>query len=168
MAAASLAQGDTNREFTEWELTKEAWRLNKNRWGLRGFEEEHPDHKRVMMEVMGGGSIVKEGLLIRTRENHYKITAAGLARVDSLSIPRDTRQRSIHIYDDISPYAFHRVFESYLSDPSEPKTWLGAASFLNLSRNDPELLDERMSRVRESISSARKFMEGTNRAELRR
>ena len=168
MAAANLAQGNTRKEFTEWELSVEAWRLNKNRWGLRGFEQVHPDHKRVMMEIMGGGGLVKEGLLIRTRENHYSITSAGLARVDSLVGSRDTRQRSIHVYDDVSIFAFHRVFEAHLKDPTEPQTWLGAASFLNLQRNDPRVLEDQLSRVRDSIGSARKFMAETGRDELRR
>ncbi len=168
MAAANLARGDTTREFTEWELSVEAWRLNKNRWGLRGFEQAHPDHKRVMMEIMGGGSLVKEGLLVRTRENHYGITAAGLAKVDTLVAPRDTRQRDIHVYDDVSTFAFHRVFEAHLKDPAEPKTWLGVASFLNLYRNDPKLLENQLSRVRDSVGSAKKFMDETGRNELRR
>ncbi len=168
IAAANLAKGNPNREFSEWELTMEAWRLNKNRWGLRGFEENHPDHKRVMMEIMGGGGLVKEGLLVRTRENHYRVTSAGLAKALTIVAPRDTRQRNIYIYDDISAYAFHKVFEAYLKDSDEPKTWLGVASFLNLQRNDPDILETQMGRVQESILSARKFMEETVRGELRR
>ena len=68
----------------------------------------------------------------------------------------------------MSKYAFHKVFEAYLKDEGEPKTWLGVAAFLNIQRNEPEVLDSQVSRVKDSISSARKFMAETNRDELRR
>ncbi len=168
LAAASLAQGDPEREFTEWELTVAAWKLNNNRWGLRGFENEYPDHKRVMMEVMGHGGLVSEHLLLRTRTNRYKITSAGLARSLRIAAPRDTRQRDLHTYDAVKEFAFHKVFEAHLRDPEEPRTWLGAASFLNLQRNEPRLLESQLSRVHEAIAMARGFMDETDRGELRR
>ncbi len=168
IAAANLVKMDAAKEFTEWELTVEAWELNKNRWGLRGFEGEYPDHKRVMMEIMGGGGLVKEGSLTRTKENHYRVTVSGLAKAASIIAPRDIRQRNIYVYDDVSEFAFHKVFEAYLQDKEEPRTWLGVASFLDLQRNDPDLLTAKLSRVQDSINVARKFMNETNRSELRR
>ncbi len=168
LAAANLAKADPKREFTEWELTIEAWKLNKNRWGMRGFEEGHPDHKRVMNEIMGKGSIVSQGWLARTRPNHYALTPAGLARASVLTAPYDTRQRSIHIYDEISPFAFHRVFDSHLTDRSEPATWLGAAAFLGLTKNDPEVLEGQLSAIRRAISDALSFMSENASETLRR
>ena len=168
LAAANIAKGDHEKEFTEWELTVEAWKLNKNRWGLRGFEDQYPDHKRVMMEVMGHGGLVRDRYLVRTRSNHYKVTSSGLARAINIAAPRDTRQRSLHTYDAIREFAFHRVFESYLRGPEEPRTWLGAASFLNLQRNDPDMLEAQLSRVHDAITLARQFMDETSRGDLRR
>jgi len=168
LAAANLAKGDPETEFTEWELTMAAWKLNNNRWGLRGFEQEHPDHKRVMMEVMGHGGLVSEHLLIRSRTNCYKVSSAGLARALLIAAPRDTRQRNLHTYDTVKEFAFHKVFETHLRNPDEPRTWLGAASFLNLQRNDPKLLESQISRIREAIAMAREFMDETDRGELRR
>ena len=168
IAATNLARGDPNREFSEWELTLEVWKLNKNRWGLRGFKQDHPDHKRVMMEIMGGGSLVKNGFLIRPRKNRYRVTSAGFVKALAIVAPRDVRERSLYIYDDVNDFAFHRVFEAYLRDPDEPKTWLGVASFLNLSRNDPALLESQLARVRMGIRNAERFMDEAGRDELRR
>jgi hypothetical protein len=53
LLAANDLSGNGKNEFTEWELTIAAWKRNRNRFGLRGFEERYPDHKRVMMEIMG-------------------------------------------------------------------------------------------------------------------
>ena len=41
------------REFSEWDLTVATWKRNPNRFGCRGYEDRYPDHKRVMMEIMG-------------------------------------------------------------------------------------------------------------------
>src|SRR5262249_51082894 len=46
-----MAQGAS--EFTEWELTIASWIRDRARFGLRGYAQDHPDHKRVMMEIMG-------------------------------------------------------------------------------------------------------------------
>lgn len=167
-AAVQLVKGDTAKEFSEWDLTVAAWNFNHNRWGLRGFESAHPDHKRVMMEVMGSDSLVNEGFLEKTRPNHYRVTAAGIARGLRVIAPLDTRQRAPHIYEAVREFAFHRVFEAHLQDPAEPRTWLGVASFLGLNRHDPKLLKTQLGRVTQGIQSARSFMNETNRATLRR
>jgi hypothetical protein len=167
-AAIKLTNGDTSREFSEWELTVEAWKMNPARWGLRGFEHEHPDHKRVMMEVMGSDSLVKEGFFEKTRTNHYRVTAAGVAKGLAIVAPKDTRQRAPYLYDDIKGFVFHRVFDAYLQDPNEPRTWLGVAAFLNLKSHDPKLLESQLKRIRGGIDEARKFMSATGRAALRR
>ena len=91
LAAVNLTK-NTKKEFTEWELTVWAWKLNQNRWGLRGFEDKYPDHKRVMNEVMAAGTqkIVCRGWLERVKPNYYRLTDAGLAKAASLSnIPVD-------------------------------------------------------------------------------
>ena len=68
-------------EFSEWQLTVAAWRRDSQRFGLRGYQGDHPDHKRVMMEIMGAKphNPIQTKLMEKTRPNHYKITAAGRA-----------------------------------------------------------------------------------------
>lgn len=170
LAAAKLS-GMKRDEFTEWSLTVEAWLLNKNRWGLRGYEEKYPNHKRVMNEVMAAGTqkVLGRGWLERSRENHYRITASGLARAAELSSRGvDARPRDYHVYDALEPWCFHRVFESYLQDPNEPRTWLGVAAFLNLSQNDPEVLERQLVKIRTAISDAETLLREQGREVLRR
>ncbi|MGQ0536139.1 MAG: hypothetical protein ACT4PT_08710, partial [Methanobacteriota archaeon] len=90
------------------------------------------------------------------------------ARALAIIAPRDTRQRNIHIYDALKEFAFHRAFEAHLQDSDEPRTWLGAAAFLNLPRHDADLLESRLLHLRQNIMAARQFMEETGRADLRR
>jgi hypothetical protein len=45
-----LAAGGLGEEWTEWELTVAAWKLDRQRFGMKGFP--HPDHKRVYCELI--------------------------------------------------------------------------------------------------------------------
>lgn len=157
-------------EFTEWELTVETWKLNNNRWGLRGYEKEYPDHKRVMNEIMATGTqkIVGRGWLERTRPNYYRITPSGRAKASALSGGETNSEvRSLHEYEAIVKYATHSVFQNYCVDPSEPKTWLGASAFLGLTSNDPDVVDRKMKSLRGSIRSALEWLD-TNKTDVLR
>ena len=80
LAAADLTTAG-NQEFSEWDLTVAAWTLNPLRFGLRGYAQAHPDHKRVMMEIMGqkASSPVQQKYLETVRPNYYRLTPLGKA-----------------------------------------------------------------------------------------
>ena len=82
MAADDLMTGGS-REFTEWELTVASWNRDKARFGLRGYDQTYPDHKRVMMEIMGKKpqNPVTLGLMEKIRPNVYRLTARSGALV---------------------------------------------------------------------------------------
>src|SRR5919204_387302 len=85
MAADDLMTGGS-REFTEWELTVASWNRDKARFGLRGYDQTYPDHKRVMMEIMGKKpqNPVTLGLMEKVRPNVYRLTALGQAEAARL------------------------------------------------------------------------------------
>jgi hypothetical protein len=66
-------------EFSEWELTVAAWKQDRDRFGLRGFKDEYPDHKRVMMEIMGQKphNPLQLKLMEKILPNYYKLTSLG-------------------------------------------------------------------------------------------
>jgi hypothetical protein len=74
-----MAQGGS--EFSEWDLTIAAWNRDRNRFGLRGYAQNHPDHKRVMMEIMGRKpqNPILLGLMDKIRPNVYRLTPLGRA-----------------------------------------------------------------------------------------
>ena len=169
LAAADLfATG--RREFSEWDLTVRVWEMNKQRFGCRGYEDSYPDHKRVMMELMGKGKLVRErGWIEKTRKNHYRITSLGLAEAARLrESGRPSHRRAANLYDALERYAFHSVFKAHLQSEGEPKTWLGAAAFLGLQRNDFEELERRLADVRHAIEGSLEWMRETGMGELRR
>ena len=78
-----LIHGDPT-EFSEWDLSVAAWQRDPKRFGLRGYADRHPDHKRVSMEIMGQktSSPVVQGFMVKVRPNYYRLTAAGVARAE--------------------------------------------------------------------------------------
>src|SRR5215471_18541059 len=85
LAAADLTAAG-NHEFSEWDLTVAAWARDRARFGLRGYAQSYPDHKRVMMEIMGqkASSPVQQKNLEKVRPNYYRLTAQGKAVVARL------------------------------------------------------------------------------------
>jgi len=169
LAAADLS-GDDRGEFSEWDLTVRVWEMNRTRFGCRGYEERYPDHKRVMMELMGTGKLLRQqGWIERTRKNHYRIGLLGLAEVARLrGGDRASHRRNVPLYDALERFAFHPAFESHLQSEEEPKTWLGAAAFLALQRNDPELLDARLAEIEHATEASLAWMAEVGADSMRR
>jgi hypothetical protein len=157
LLAAAQHTGWASAEFSEWDLTVSAWKGDKNRFGCRGYEESYPDHKRVMMEVMGGrkDNPVRRGWMERTRPNHYKLTPLGLADAERIARRAgrapETRRSAQPVYDALEPYVFHRVFLDHKRDPEEPRTWLGAAAFLGLPHATAEALHDSIRAIETAV-----------------
>src|SRR5262245_20022630 len=80
LAAADLTAAG-KLEFSEWDLTVAAWALDRLRFGLRGYAQSYPDHKRVMMEIMGqkASNPVQQKFMEKIRPNIYRLTPLGKA-----------------------------------------------------------------------------------------
>jgi len=174
LGAAKLA-AEGGADFSEWDLTVSTWERNKNRFGCRGYEDKYPDHKRVMMEIMGQtkkDNPIRRGWFEKARPNFYRLTPQGQAEADRLLERKGelrTSTRSAQpIYDAIHPYAEHRAFRDHSRDAEEPRMWLGAASFLGLTRNEKVHLEDRLKRLNLAIDSALSWMNENGQDQLRR
>lgn len=148
-------------EFSEWELTVAAWRRNRNRFGLRGFEDTHPDHKRVMTEIMGQSkkdNPVRRKLLDKVRPNYYRITDLGKAEAVLLDresrVDKQTPRSPGPIYSAVEVFANSPPFRTWLQNPEEPKSWLGASAFLGLTKISANELNDRLRAVNASVRMA--------------
>lgn len=67
-------------EFTEFQLTVQAWFRDRMRFGMRGYEHLYPDHKRAYSELISTkpGSPIYKGYMRKTRPNAYKLTPEGV------------------------------------------------------------------------------------------
>lgn len=175
LAAAELSP-DSSREFSEWDLTVKAWERNRPKFGCRGYEEKFPDHKRVMMEIMSKkkqSNPLRRGFMAKgSRPNYYKITPLGLAEAERLSrrsegLGAPAGKASAH-YDSIKRYAKHSVFEAYLKDPQEPKTWLGAAAFFGITQYTALELNDKLTAAENAVKRAHEYLQETKAPVIRR
>lgn len=174
MAAADLAAAGRT-EFSEWDLTVAAWKRDRNRFGCRGYEDQYPDHKRVMTEIFltdKKDNPVVRGHIVKVRPNYYQLTPLGLAEADRLGRLAGASTESLRsaetLYDAVAPYVFHRVFLSFVRDPDEPRTWLAASTFLQLKANQPDDLRRSLTSVRQAASGAMDWLAGQALPSFRR
>lgn len=139
LAAADLDSAGKD-EFSEFDLTVAAWSIDRFRFGLRGYAQSYPDHKRVMMEIMGQkpSSPVVNKFLEKVRPNIYKLTAAGRSAAAKLRVGARVKpvRRAVtvrELYDTVAVYAGKPEFRRWQDNPEEPRDWAGAATFLGLS-----------------------------------
>src|SRR5262245_48541957 len=81
LAAMDCSGGELHRTFTAEDLLIRAWDRNKAAWGLRGYEDEHPDSEKIFKELNSRGSsgLVGQGLLEQVSSLIFRLTPAGLA-----------------------------------------------------------------------------------------
>lgn len=135
LAALKLREAG-KEEFTEWELTVECWKLNPQHWGLPGFRELYPDHKRVMNELMDKGKnrAMTKGLIERVKTNVYRLTDAGVVYARALRGKIDATEKADYgLYDSLKSYLGHSAFRQFARDHSRPKIWLYVAGFYGLT-----------------------------------
>ena len=174
LGAADL-DADDNAEFSEWDLTVATWKRNPNRFGCRGYEAQYPDHKRVMMEIMGTTkkeNPIRRGWLEKVRQNTYSLTNLGRAQAEKLS-KRGKTSGVFHrspqaIYDAVAPLYKSGVFRKHSRNKEEPRMWLGAASFLQLTSPDPQHLRDRLTATKSAIENAVSWMDEKNVDVIRR
>jgi len=171
LVAAYALYEEGKKQFTEWELTVKTWELNKDRWGLKGFEHKYPDHKRVMNEIMAKGTqkVLGRGWLIRVKPNYYTITNGGKAKAIALSSFSVTpEKRNVAQYDAVTEYITDPVFKKYLQNPQEPKTWLEVSAFLSLTKNDPDMLERNIKQILTNTQESLDWMKKNNLGVLKR
>jgi hypothetical protein len=168
LAAADLAAAGKH-EFSEWDLTVAAWALDRFRFGLRGYAQSYPDHKRVMMEIMGqkASSPVQQKYLEKLRPNFYRLTPLGKAAaariraggdsspVKPASKPAAKPVTIKEMYEAVAAYVGRQEFRRWEDNPEEPRDWAGAASFLGLAGKDARIDPaDRLEEVRSAIQDA--------------
>lgn len=160
-----LAAGDLDRagkaEFSEWELTAAAWGRDKQRFGMRGMEHIHPDHKRVSMELMCKNKVnspIAQGWLVRCRPNTYRLTSLGRLEVDRNQRPQTTSELT-ELYDALAPWALHPAFLAWCNEPAQPEDFAAVRAFL---RGEP------FAQVRATITRGIEFCLSVGLTELPR
>ena len=147
LAALDCSGGDPEKSFTLEDLIVAAWKRDRFAWGLRGYEQEHPDGDRLRKEIDSRGAregtpstgLVASGLLSRVRERIYRLTAAGLAEAaEVVGAEPDARGKAERVLaNSVGAILSHSVFLMWLKDPNSPKHFRDAGHFWGVAPGTP-------------------------------
>ena len=149
LAALEISDGDVDRQFTAEELLVEAWKLNPDAFGLRGFEDQHPDANKVYTKLDGRKGLVAEGFITKSGRRVYRLTPRGLAAASRLR-PGDTEaQAKMYrvLQTEVAQILGHPVFALWQEDPERPTRFREAGHFWGIAPGTPAL------RARERVSN---------------
>jgi hypothetical protein len=167
LAAALCSDGDIKKTFTAEDLLIRAWERNKAAWGLRGYEDQHPDPEKIYKELNRRGQIglVGLGLLEQVSPLVFRLTPAGLAAASELD-PEDIKIRekaSRELQEQIKVILGHPVFRSWLEDPSTPKSFHKIGGFWGIAPGTPpRVARERVAFVDNTVRAAEGLLNERN------
>lgn len=172
LAAFELTGGDITKTFTAEELLVHSWRSDKPAWGLRGFEEHHPDSSKLFKELdahAGKQGIVGDGLLEKVHRRVFRLTPTGLAAASALrpsdAIGREKADRQLEVA--VKQIIEHPVFKDWLNDPARPKYFREAGHFWGIAPGTPaKTVRERVTSVERTLKAALNALEDRSVNEL--
>jgi hypothetical protein len=170
LAALDCSGGDLTNSFTAEDLLLAAWKRDPFAWGLRGYEDQHPDSERIYVEldrasVRGRnvrGGLVGIGLLEKVRQRTYRLTPAGLAEASAVegADPSIQGKAQRALADEIGRIVSHQVFREWLKDPTLPKHFRDAGHFWEIAPGTPpSVIRTRIARVDNTLRMARSLLE---------
>jgi hypothetical protein len=172
LSAYELTGGDLQKTVTAEQLLVHAWNEDKHAWGLRGFEEHHPDSSKLFKELdvhAGKQGIVGEGLLTKVHQRVYRLTASGLAAASNLR-PSDTVARGKadrQLEAAVKQIVEHPVFKDWLKDPTRPKYFREAGHFWGIAPGTPpKTVRERVASVERILQAAINALKDRNLNEI--
>lgn len=156
-----------NEEFSEWDLTVAAWSRDRFRFGLRGYAQSYPDHKRVMMEIMGQkpSSPVILKFMTKVRPNYYRMTPLGKTTAQRLrgggpatgavAAPAKGKPVTVReLYELAVTLVSRPEFRRWQDNPEEPREWEKAAAFLGVTKDGKVEPWDRAEEYRDAVKAA--------------
>jgi len=123
--------------FDEWSLTVKAWKMYPEHYGLRGYEQEYPDHKKVLNIYQKDGGPKAKGYIKKVRTNYYMKLPGASLRFEELSSKEISESTTALMANDairrLVKVKKSRAYTSYLKDGMIPNDWNAATSFLEVS-----------------------------------
>jgi len=163
IAAVACSGGNLKKTFTAEDLLIAAWEKNKSAWGLRGYEDHHPDPEKIYKELnrRGKNDLVGMGFVEQVSPLVFRLTPAGLAEASTLK-PDDMKikeRASRELQEEIKVILSHPVFRAWLDDPTSPRSFHKAGGFWGIAPGTPpKIARKRVSAVDETLEAAERFL----------
>jgi hypothetical protein len=166
LAAFDCSDGNISKNFTFEELLVKAWENNPFSWGLRGFEDKHPDSERIHRELDSRGrtnkGLVDLGLLEKVRTRVYRLSTKGLSEASRAKPEhKGLRERAARrMEDDIRRILEHGCFRQWLADPRKPDRFREAGSFWGVAPGTPsKVIRQRIQKIEDTLMEALRLLD---------
>ena len=154
LASLNLTEGAIEKSFTAEELLVEVWRMKPGVFGLRGFEQTHPDSNKLYTKIDGKDGLVRRGLFTKVGERTLQLTPSGLAAAARLRPHDEATSAKLHrvLQERVSKIVSHPVFRDWQKDQSRPTRFREAGHFWGIAPGTPAAT------VRERIFSVERVL----------
>ena len=166
LAAFKRSGGETQKKFTAEELLVTAWESDKWAFGLRGFEEQHPDANRVYTKIDGTSGLVQKGMLEAEGDRVLRITVAGLSHAQSILVSTDEIDSEMQfkvdrqLQESLVRLLNSREFQEWLEDHSKVSRFREAGNFWGIAPGTPaKAVRKRIGDVERILEAARERMD---------
>jgi len=156
LAAFKCADGLTDKSFTAEALSVQAWKMDRNAFGLRGFENEYPDSNKLFKSIDSKGGLVAKALITKVGDRTFKVTAAGLAQAAALQpAEEDFRKPDRGLAAEVNKIISHPVFREWVTDQAKPAKFYGAGHFWGIAPGTPpRVIRDRLKHIEVTLRTA--------------
>lgn len=162
LAAVEITGGDLNSDFPAERLVVQVWGHDKEAFGLRTYEKDHPDANKLYTKLDGKKGLIARGLLEKVGERRYRLTRSGLdVAMRATGTPDAAIQTKLErrLQDEVAALINHPEFQSWLRDNSNPSRFRGAGHFWSIAPGTPaETVYKRVTGVDRVLDDAERML----------
>jgi hypothetical protein len=159
--------------FTAEALIVAAWQKYPRTFGLKGFEDKHPDSNKVLSSLMGERGLARRGWLLKTGQKLYTLTRDGRQVVRRLlngETPPPKPSGPVRLDKDhdklLQGLLVSTAFEKFREARQQELKFADACRFWGITENQSgEALDDRLDQVELALAESERQI-GTGRAVL--
>ncbi len=148
--------------FTAEALTVAAWRKYPQTFGLKGFEDQHPDSNKILASIMGEKGLARRGWLHKAGQKLYTLTRDGkqavrrLTQAEAPAVRSDTYVKIARDTDRLLQGLFaSTAFEKFRENKQHELKFADACRFWGITENlSGEALDERLDQVELALAES--------------
>jgi hypothetical protein len=161
LAAFSLEEQGQS-PFSAEALTVAAWRKYPQTFGLKGFEDQHPDSNKVLASLMGEKGLARRGWLHKAGQKLYSLTRDGrqvvrrLVQAEGAPVRTDTYVKIDRDQDRLlQGLLASTAFEKFREAKQHELKFADACRFWGITENlSGDALDERLDAVEVALADS--------------
>lgn len=161
LAAVECAKGTAASTFTAEALAVQAWKMDRNAFGLRGFESEYPDSNKIFKSIDSKGGLVAKALISKVGDRTFTVTPAGFAKATALDPTNDDiRKPDRGLATEVNRIICHPVFREWLTDPQKPNKFYAAGHFWGIAAGTPpRVIRDRLKHIEVTLIAALDYLD---------